>query len=144
MHLYLTRHGETRHNALGKYCGSTDIPLNETGFRQAHDLAQRMKEIKLDVVVSSPMIKARQTAEIVCAAQNLQCVIYDQFVERNMGVYEGFTRDEAKHKYPGIWCKLSTRSPDEAPDGGETIREVCSRVDDGMTRLIHTNSKLTL
>jgi len=137
MHLYLTRHGETQSNVQGRYCGSADIPLNETGIKQAHDLAFRLKDICFDAIISSPMLRARQTTEIVSATLNMQYSIYEQFAERNMGIYEGLTRNEAKEQHPDIWRRLSTGSPDEAPDGGETIREACNRIDDGMTRLLH-------
>ena len=50
MVLYLTRHGETDNNVLGKYCGSTDVSLNEAGFLQAHELKKRIRHIKIDKV----------------------------------------------------------------------------------------------
>ena len=69
MHIYVTRHGETDYNAAGRYCGSTDVPLNENGLAQARDLARRLARVKFDAVISSPMLRARQTADIVCAAR---------------------------------------------------------------------------
>ena len=135
MVLYVTRHGETDYNVLGKYCGSTDVALNDTGIGQAHELAWRMQGMKFDAVVSSPMLRARQTADIVCASLNMQYSVYGQFAERNVGVYEGLTRDEAKERYPHLWNRQCTRNPDDAPDGGETIRQVCGRIDCGMIEL---------
>ena len=136
MILYLTRHGETEYNVLGRYCGSTDIPLNEAGILQAHELTKRIREIQLDAVISSPMLRARQTADIVCASLDMQYVIYNQFAERNMGVYEGLTREEAQERFPHLWNRQCTSKPDDAPDDGETIRQACDRIDDGMNRLI--------
>jgi broad specificity phosphatase PhoE len=91
MVLYVTRHGETNFNAQGRYAGSTDVPLNETGIKQARELAGRLSGMKFDVVVSSPMLRARQTADIVCAELGMEYIIYPQFAERNVGVYEGLT-----------------------------------------------------
>ena len=96
MVVYVTRHGETDFNMLGRYAGSTDVPINENGIKQAHELANRLSDIKFDTVVSSPMMRARQTADIVCAALNMHYVIYGQFAERNVGVYEGLTKGEIK------------------------------------------------
>ena len=139
MRLYVTRHGETDYNLSGKYCGCTEVALNETGVRQARDLADRVKvmDIRLDAVVSSPMLRARQTADIVCASLNLRYLIYDQFAERNLGVYEGLTKDEIKERYPYLWNRQCTRQPDDAPDGGETIRQACGRIDAGIALLRH-------
>jgi len=136
MILYMTRHGETEYNVLGRYCGSTDIPLNETGIAQAHELAKRLQGMKFDAVISSPMLRARQTADIVCAALGMQYKTCEQFAERNVGVYEGLTREEASERYPDSWKRQCTRQPDDAPDGGETLQEACGRIDRGMKRLI--------
>ena len=135
MVLYVTRHGETEYNARGRYCGSTDVPLNDAGVVQAGALAARLRGMAFDAVVSSPMLRARQTAEIVCAALNIPYVIYRQFAERNLGVYEGLTRDEASERYPVLWSRRCTVSADDAPDGGETIRQACGRIDEGLERL---------
>jgi len=144
MLLYLTRHGETEYNILGRYCGSTDVPLNGTGIAQAHELAKHLQGKKFDTVISSPMLRARQTADIVCEALNMQYSIYEQFAERNMGVYEGLTRDEAKERYPNLWNRQCTREPDDAPDGGETLREACGRIDSGMELLLQEYSDKTV
>lgn len=138
MLLYVTRHGETDYNVSGRYCGSTDVPLNEKGIAQAHELAGRVQGMALDAVISSPMLRARQTTEIVCAAMHMRYSIYEQFTERNVGVYEGLTREEAREKYPHLWNRQCARIPDDAPDGGETLRQACDRIDEGI-RLLRQN-----
>jgi len=137
MKLYVTRHGETDHNVLGRYSGSTDVSLNETGYAQARDLAIRLASEKIDAVVSSPMLRAKQTADIICEALNLRYNIYEQLAERGVGVFEGLTRDEAKGKYPDLWKRQCTRKLDDAPDGGETLRQGCNRVDTLIAQLRH-------
>jgi broad specificity phosphatase PhoE len=135
MVLYVTRHGETNFNAQGRYAGSTDVPLNETGIKQARELAGRLSGMKFDVVVSSPMLRARQTADIVCAELGMEYIIYPQFAERNVGVYEGLTKAEIMERYPDLWAKNCTSLADDAPDGGETLRQACSRIDEGLDKL---------
>ena len=144
MIFYITRHGETEYNILGQYCGSTDISLNETGLGQACDLAQRLQGMRFDAVISSPMLRARQTAEIACAALGMHYSVYEQFAERNMGVYEGLTKDEAKGRYPHLWNRQCTIKPDDAPDGGETIRQVCARIEDGLAQLRYQYNDKTI
>lgn len=136
MILYVTRHGETEYNAQGRYAGSTDIPLNETGIRQAHELAMRLQDIKYDITACSPMLRARQTADIVCAALGMNYTVYPEFAERSVGVYEGLTKEEIMQRYPELWARKCTSQPDDAPTGGETIRQACARVDKGMDRLL--------
>ena len=135
MLLYVTRHGETDYNVLGRYCGSTDVPLNNTGFTQAQELTEHLQCIKFDAVISSPMLRARQTADIVCAALNMPYKVYEQFAERNMGVYEGLTREEARERFPALWNRQCTIKADDAPDGGETLMQACGRIDGGLNLL---------
>jgi len=137
MHLYVTRHGETGYNVLGRYCGSTDIPLSDTGIAQAHELAERLRGTVFDAVVSSPMLRARQTADIVCAALGMPYTVYEQFAERDMGVYEGLTKDEVRERFPEMWNRQCTTKTDDAPDGGETLAQVCGRIDGGLDQLRH-------
>ncbi len=58
-----------------------------------------------------------------------------EFRERNVGVYEGLTKEEAKNKYPELWSKNITRIYNQAPPGGETIKEVEDRVFFGLQKL---------
>jgi len=130
--LYVTRHGETDFNLAGRYCGSTDAPLAQTGVLQAHALAGRLRGVAFDAAVSSPMLRSRQTADIVCGALGIQYSVCARFAERNLGVYEGLTRDEARERYPDLWKRQCTGKPDDAPDNGETIRQACARIDEGL------------
>lgn len=128
MILYVTRHGETDYNVHGRYSGSTDIPLNENGINQAHQLAEKIKDIPFDIIISSSLIRAMQTAEIVNAVLNLPVIANEKLVERNVGVYEGLTREECQSKYPELWNRRCTSQLDDAPDNGETIRQAYDRV----------------
>ncbi len=59
--IYIVRHGQTDYNVKGKYAGRTDIPLNEKGIEQAHELHEILKEIKFDLVFSSPLQRTLKT-----------------------------------------------------------------------------------
>jgi probable phosphoglycerate mutase len=135
MKIYVTRHGETDYNVAGRFTGSTDVPLNDKGKAQAAELAERLQGMTFDAVISSPMLRARQTADIVCAALGMEYETCEHFVEINMGAYEGLTRDEARERYPELWNSFAAGNRDSAPDGGETRREACARVDNGMKLL---------
>ena len=141
MILYLTRHGETDYNVQRRYTGSTDIPLNIKGIQQAEELADKLSAVKFDVIISSPLLRAKHTAEIIHKSFNIPVIIMDEFAEINIGVYEGLTREEAQIKYPEVWARLadifrkSGRPLDDAPAGGETVRQFDTRIAAGLTKL---------
>ena len=137
MILYMTRHGESEYNVTGRYCGITDIPLHERGFAQAQELAKSLQEqgMAFDVVISSPLLRARQTADAICEALGMEYVVDERFRERDFGVYEGVSRDEVKDLFPEMYARQCTNTLDDAPDGGETIRQVYQRVDEGLDQL---------
>ena len=63
--IYLVRHGQTDWNIEKKTQGHTDIPLNGTGKRQAEELAEKIADLKIDRIISSDLLRARETAEIM-------------------------------------------------------------------------------
>lgn len=135
MDLLVVRHGQTNYNVQGRYAGSIDIPLNSSGLLQAEQLAKRLMGNSFDLIVSSPLIRARQTAEVINRAFHVPLIICDQFAERNVGVYEGLTREEAKLQYPDLYARECTRQPDDAPTGGETIRQFDMRITSALENL---------
>lgn len=94
------RHGETDWNAQGKLQGKTDIPLNPNGKRQAAECGQFLNTDDYDVLVHSPLIRAKQTAEIINDKLNLPMVEMHDFAERSFGDAEGMTIDEREEIYP--------------------------------------------
>lgn len=110
MKLYAARHGQTQWNLEDKVCGRTDLPLTETGLEQAQILAQWTKNLKIDVILSSPMLRARQTAAPTAALHGLEILVDDRLIEQDYGIYEGVSRfDEGflankrhfAYRYPG-------------------------------------------
>ena len=108
--LYAVRHGQTEWNVQNKVCGRTDIPLTEQGIAQAEALAEKAKELDIDVIVSSPMIRARRMSDIVSKACNAPIIEDARLIETNFGEYEGIDRYDPKfreqkrqfaRKYPG-------------------------------------------
>lgn len=96
------RHGETDWNREGRLQGTRDIPLNDDGRRQAQRLAEAWDE-GADVLVSSPLSRARQTAEIL--GSRLGLVLHgtdERLVERSYGACEGLTIAERKERYPDL------------------------------------------
>lgn len=98
------RHGQTAWNLQGLVQGHTDIPLNDTGRQQAHEAAAQFAEIgdEWDLIVSSPLQRARQTAQIVAEVLNIS---YEgdraSLIEQNYGDAEGSLVSELPVRWPG-------------------------------------------
>lgn len=95
MKLYLLRHGETDWNKEWRLQGSVDIPLNEKGVAQAQDAALRYKDLSFDVVISSPLQRALNTARIIAEPHGLTVQTDDRLREICFGDLEGKSVEES-------------------------------------------------
>lgn len=96
----LVRHGETDWNKAGKLQGRTDIPLNESGKLQAQACGNMLQQQNWDVIVTSPLSRAQDTAEIINTYLNLPLRVMPEFIERGFGDAESLTHIERTEKYP--------------------------------------------
>lgn len=95
MKIYLVRHGETAWNKEGRVQGSEDIPLNEKGIELAEITSEGMKDIPVEIIFSSPLIRARKTAEIMRRDRDVPIVTDARLQEMSFGRYEGSIIKEA-------------------------------------------------
>lgn len=102
MEICLVRHGETDWNRIGKLQGHTDIELNATGIEQANACADFLMQKHYELIYTSPLKRAKQTATIIASKTALPVVEIPLFIERNYGAAEGLTPDERKHKFPDL------------------------------------------
>ncbi|GAA4147863.1 histidine phosphatase family protein [Sphingobacterium kyonggiense] len=125
----LLRHGETAYNAEGnKYCGRTDIPLTERGIAQANRMQELLKDFQFDAVFSSPLQRAKTTAEIA-SGRSEDVKVDDRLIEVNFGEWEGKTSDEFIADDPNSWFNwLSDPSAFRAGNIGETGQQVLNRL----------------
>lgn len=137
--IYLVRHGETSYNADGnKYCGKTDVELTEIGAKQALSLRDLIKEIPFQGVYSSPLKRAKITAET--AAPHYTVQLDARLTELDFGDWEGKTREEFIREDPSIWNNWNN-DPTNNPAGGngESAGELLARLSDFMQNLIETH-----
>jgi ribonuclease H / adenosylcobalamin/alpha-ribazole phosphatase len=134
----LLRHGETPFSAEHRFAGRGDIPLTGVGKRQATAAARRLaKRGGVDVIVTSPLQRARATAEAVAAATGAPLEFDDDLIETDFGKWEGLTFAEAAAQWPDeISAWLATA--DAAPPGGESFATVARRVLGALDRLLTT------
>lgn len=111
------RHGQTDWNREGLLQGSSDIPLNDTGRAQARDALMTLRSMPWDVVVSSPLVRARETAQIIADGLGIPLgPAYDGLVERDYGELEGTPSSDA-----------IARWPDRGYPGAESLDSVATR-----------------
>jgi probable phosphoglycerate mutase len=140
----LLRHGATPLSAERRFAGRGDIPLTDEGRRQAAAAAARLRERGgLDVIVTSPLRRARRTAEAVAEASGAPLVVDDDLVEADFGAWEGLSFAEASAKSPEE-MKAWLASADAAPPGGESFADVARRVLRALDRLLEAYPERTL
>ena len=126
--LVLIRHGETDWNVEGRYQGQADPPLNERGVAQARHLAEALRKVGLDVLYSSPLKRAWQTATIVAEALHVPLYPEPRLMEIHQGEWQGRLRSEIAARYPDVFQKWLTDPWHVTPPGGESLRQVQARV----------------
>lgn len=127
--VYLLRHGQTLWNAEGnKYCGRTDIPLTEKGIQQARQVSRQIESLQFDVVYSSPLKRAYETAKI---ASRRQEVIQDErLIEADFGNWEGKPKKVFIPENEALWEQWMTDpATTQAGGTGETGQQLVDRVE---------------
>ena len=140
----LLRHGQTALSTERRFAGLGDIPLTETGREQAAAAAARLAERGgIDLIVTSPLQRARRTAVAVAAATGAPLQVEDGLAETDFGKWEGLTFAEAAQQWPdelSAWLA----STDVAPPDGESFAAVSSRVLAALDRLLAAPQPRTL
>jgi broad specificity phosphatase PhoE len=129
--LTLIRHGETEWSASGQHTGVTDIPLTPVGERQVSRLQPLLDGHRFGMVLTSPMLRARRTAELLGLSHPQ---IDPNLAEWDYGGYEGRTTDEISAELGQSW-RIWTHSVPAGPTPGEDIEQVAKRVDRVLARI---------
>lgn len=128
----LIRHGITEWNDLGKAQGISDIPLNKLGRKQASDVGDRLRnEGKWDIIISSDLSRATETAQIIGVRLNLSISHYDKRIrEIDCGKIEGTTEETRQEKWGSNWREKDL--------GMESFEQVGKRGVEFLEEMIHT------
>src|SRR5438128_190704 len=119
--IYLARHGETAWTISGQHTGLSDIPLTSRGERNAENLRDRLRGLKFDRVLTSPLGRARRTCELAGFGSSAE--ILPDLTEWNYGEYEGRRTVDIRKERPG-WYLFRDACP-----GGESLDEIGARAD---------------
>lgn len=121
------RHAHTQYNAERRYAGSIDIPLSESGVRDAQQAAQKLAGMKFDMVITSGLKRAIQTAEILVGTS--APIIHNELCnERNFGIMEGLTWEDIQTLQPPVlMINVGNDLHTVNPKGGEPFEDVWER-----------------
>lgn len=127
--LYLVRHGQTAGNVRDLFIGQTDMPLDNVGQRQAMELGRRFRDIQLDGLMTSPLLRARRTAEEIGKATGHDPVVVPGLSEIHFGKAEGLTYQQVIQQFPELRDDLANMEKvDFGFPGGESRRAFYERV----------------
>lgn len=133
--LFLVRHAETGDQYKGRYLGSTDVPISERGVGQAEKLAGRLSAQSINSCYCSPMLRCRQTAEILNKKISCDVIIEKRLAEVDFGRWEGLTFEEIRHRDPEMVDRWSTNILGFTFPDGENSQHFHGRVVDVLDRL---------
>lgn len=127
MKLYMLRHGRTLWNEAGKLQGRTDIPLGDEGRASARETGKELKDVPFSAAFSSPLVRAKETAELILAGRDIPVVTDERLVELSFGEAEGmFLSDLSEEKRPTF--RLFAAPEDYLPPaGGESYESLQAR-----------------
>ena len=126
--LLLVRHGETEWNRQTRFQGQIDVPLNDNGRQQSQKAAEFLKDVPLDFAVSSPMLRPKETAEIILQYHpSVQLELQDGLREISHGLWEGKLEAEIEQSYPGELHRWRTVPAEIQMPAGENLQQVWER-----------------
>jgi len=126
--LLLARHAESAWNAERRFQGRTDVGLSDMGREQAAALARALAGGRVGAIYSSPLVRARETAEIVARERGLTVTLVDELRELSLGAWEGRTVDDVLATEADAYRLWRERPYDCPPPDGEHIEDVARRV----------------
>ena len=143
--VYLVRHGETNGNLEQRFQGTKDYPLNAQGSRQGELLGSALREYPIDIIYTSPLSRAYETARLVAKHHPGVKVIPQKGLEEiHAGVIEGEKLADLPVKYPEVFQTMLGSPVDLAYPGGENTRQVYDRVAKTMEDIVAQNKNKTI
>lgn len=139
--IFVVRHCESMGNLLHSFAGHSDVDISPKGELQLKCLSECFKGIKLDMVYTSPLLRAKKTAEAINKYSGAPIIIEEDFIEINLGVLDGKPVSEMTDQQTAWWLT----EPDQFyVEGGETMREVADRVYSALKRVAEQNPDSTI
>jgi broad specificity phosphatase PhoE len=142
--VYLVRHGQTAWNKEEIFRGRTDVPLDETGLRQAELAGEYFRRIQIDAIYSSPLARAWETAQTIAQVSSLQVQPLEGILDMSFGKWEGRSHQEIRERDTETY-RLWMEEPHRVRlPGGESLEEVRTRSMAALEGVIRTHAGKTL
>jgi len=125
--IILIRHGETEWNSQQRMQGHSNSDLSSVGQAQIQALGQWMKNVPFDHIYSSDSLRAKQTAEAITQFSGHELKIDLRLREKNLGVFEGLTSEEARERHPEVFRLFKTAGSKYVIDEGESTQQLQDR-----------------
>jgi probable phosphoglycerate mutase len=129
------RHGQTDWNVRHKLQGRTDVPLNDTGRRMAAEAREKYRDIPIDICYCSPLIRAKETAEIFLAGRSVPIIEDERLREMGFGIYEG-TEDVFHKPQCPVYKLFKDPLNYEPQDGAESFASLYSRTGEFIAEIL--------
>ena len=123
------RHGQAKNNTERILAGRTEgVPLTDTGIKQAEHTAQLLEHMNISTIYSSPIQRAKHTAEIIGKHNSLDVTIDDRLIELDMGKFTGMPYDKIFNSHGNVFMKFYNGELEIAHNGVETFSDVKKRI----------------
>jgi len=144
--IILIRHGETEWNSQKRMQGHSNSDLSSVGQAQIQALGQWMKNVPFDLIYSSDSLRAKQTAEAITQFSGHKLKIDLRLREKNLGVFEGLTSEEARERHPEVFRLFKTAGSKYVIDEGESTQQLQDRALEivNETRIKHPEERVLL
>lgn len=135
----LIRHGQTEANVSGYYMGRSNEDLNEDGHNQVLQLASRLAQTPLDIIYTSPLKRTYTTARIIAKPHKLIPNCVDEFIEINLGDWEGLHANEIINRWPDLWQQSRVDPSMITWPHGESFKKVAERAIRSFEKIVCDN-----
>jgi broad specificity phosphatase PhoE len=142
--IVLVRHGETDWNREEIFRGRIDVKLNTTGLRQAEATGRSLEKIRIKVIYTSPLSRAKNTAEMIAQFQNSHIIDDEDFIDMHFGEWQGMSLREVRERYKDLYHTWKTEPQKVKFSGGESLKEVAERSMIALQRITERHSEDTV
>jgi len=137
MLIYCVRHGESTYNSEGRVQGQSDVPLSDLGRRQGEATAVALAQAAIQIIYSSPLRRAYETAEIVAQRTGCPIRVDSRLMEIHAGIFQDRLRQELAREFPEEFRRWTSEDPDFVIPGGESRRQLAERGVAAFRDIIH-------
>ena len=144
VHVILVRHGETDWNTQQVFRGRVDVPLNKVGLSQAKSVGVSLQDRAIDVIYSSPLSRALETAHMLAVGRNIEVELEIGFIDIDFGAWQGLSHQKVKEDFKDLYTTWLSEPHRVTFPGGESLDEVKVRSKKALEKVVENNPGRTV